>query len=125
MTIRCRLLGGTAKNLSSASCSIWRWRSEDRRARPSRSAGWTLPQGFGTLRRPLDVRIGKPGEREFVQILCLVEAFFPNDLLAEVTEAISREVIGFDAVKHLMLCRIERCPPRLHLEVYLYLRRPR
>ena len=31
--------------------------------------------------------------------------------------------IGFDAVKHLVLCRIERRPPRLDLEVYPYLPR--
>ena len=29
--------------------------------------------------------------------------------------------IGFDAVKHLVLCRIERRPPRLNLDVYPYL----
>jgi hypothetical protein len=32
-------------------------------------------------------------------------------------------VIGFDAVKHLVLCRIERRPPRLDLTVYPYLPR--
>ena len=31
--------------------------------------------------------------------------------------------IGFDAVKHLVLCRIERRPPRLDLDVYPYLPR--
>jgi len=30
-------------------------------------------------------------------------------------------VIGFDAVKHLVLCRIERRPPRLDMSVYPYL----
>ncbi len=30
-------------------------------------------------------------------------------------------MIGFDAVKHLVLCRIERRPPRLDLTVYPYL----
>ena len=29
--------------------------------------------------------------------------------------------IGFDAVKHLLLCRIERRPPRLDLENYPHL----
>jgi len=29
--------------------------------------------------------------------------------------------IGYDAVKHLVLCRIERRPPRLDLEIYPYL----
>jgi hypothetical protein len=32
-----------------------------------------------------------------------------------------RGVIGFDAVKHLVLCRIERRPPRLDMSVYPYL----
>ena len=30
-------------------------------------------------------------------------------------------MIGFDAVKHLVLCRIERRPPRLDLTVYPHL----
>jgi hypothetical protein len=42
-------------------------------------------------------------------------------VLAGVKEAIARGVIGFDAVKHLVLCRIERRPPRLNLEIYPYL----
>jgi hypothetical protein len=33
--------------------------------------------------------------------------------------------IGFDAVKHLVLCRIERRPPRLDLDLYPYLPRAR
>ena len=44
-----------------------------------------------------------------------------DDVLAGVKEAIARGVIGFDAVKHLVLCRIERRPPRLNLETYPYL----
>ena len=38
-------------------------------------------------------------------------------------EALRLGVIGFDAVKHLLLCRIERRPPRLDLDVYPYLPR--
>ena len=30
-------------------------------------------------------------------------------------------MISFDAVKHLVLCRIERRPPRLDLKIYPYL----
>jgi len=40
---------------------------------------------------------------------------------AAVREAIARGVIGFDAIKHLVLCRIERRPPRLDLRIYPYL----
>ena len=86
-------------------------------------AGWELPEEFATLRRLLEARMGKRGKREFVQVLRLLESFQPEDVLAGVREAIARGVIGFDAVKHLMLCRIERRPPRLDLTVYPYLPR--
>ena len=49
--------------------------------------------------------------------------FRPEDVLAGIREAIVRGVIGFDAVKHLVLCRIEHRPPRLDLTVYPYLPR--
>ena len=84
-------------------------------------AGWELPTEFATLRRLLEARMGKPGKREFVQVLRLMEVFRPDDVLAGVREAIARGVIGFDAVKHLVLCRIERRPPRLDLKIYPYL----
>jgi transposase len=83
--------------------------------------GWELPAEFATLRRLLEARMGKPGKREFVQVLRLMEVFRPDDVLAGVREAIARGVIGFDAVKHLVLCRIERRPPRLDLKIYPYL----
>ena len=83
--------------------------------------GWELPEEFATLRRLLEARMGKPGKREFVQVLRLLEVFRPDDVLAGIREAIARGVIGFDAVKHLVLCRIERRPPRLDLKVYPYL----
>jgi transposase len=83
--------------------------------------GWALPAEFATLRRLLEARMGKPGKREFVQVLRLLEVFRPDDVLAGVRAALDRGVVGFDAVKHLVLCRIERRPPRLNLEVYPYL----
>src|SRR5712672_3064526 len=83
--------------------------------------GWDLPEEFATLRRLIEARMGKPGKREFVQVLRLLEVFQLEDVLAGVREAIARRVISFDAVKHLVLCRIERRPPRLNLKVYPYL----
>jgi transposase len=83
--------------------------------------GWQLPAEFATLRRLLEARMGKSGKREFVQVLRLLEVFRPDDVLAGVSAALERGVIGFDAVKHLVLCRIERRPPRLDLKVYPYL----
>ncbi len=83
--------------------------------------GWDLPEEFATLRRLLEARMGKRGKREFVQVLRLLEVFRLEDVLAGIRQAITRGAIGFDAVKHLVLCRIERRPPRLDLTVYPYL----
>ena len=73
------------------------------------------------MRRLLEARMGKQGKREFVQVLRLMEVFRVDDVAAGVRDAIDRGVIGFDAVKHLVLCRIERRPPRLDMTVYPYL----
>ena len=85
--------------------------------------GWELPEEFAMLRRLLEARMGKRGKREFVQVLRLLEVFRAEDVLTGVRDALARGVIGFDAVKHLVLCRIERRPPRLDLTVYPYLPR--
>src|ERR1700680_701909 len=69
-------------------------------------AGWALPEEFATLRRLLEARMGKPGKREFVQVLRLMEAFRIEEVTAAVGDAIARGAIGFDAIKHLLLCRV-------------------
>ncbi|MDP8915673.1 MAG: IS21 family transposase [Pseudomonadota bacterium] len=88
-------------------------------------AGWELPEAFLVLRRLLEARLGKAGRREWVQVLRLLEVFRPEEVEAGVAEALRLGAIGFDAVKHLVLCRVERRPPRLDLEVYPYLPRAR
>jgi transposase len=85
--------------------------------------GWDLPEAFATLRRLLEARMGKAGKREYVQVLRLLEAFRPEDVHAAVREALRLGAIGSDAVKHLVLCRIERRPPKLDLAAYPYLPR--
>jgi len=87
--------------------------------------GWDLPEVFATLRRLMEGRMGKGGKRDYVQVLRLLEAFRLADVEAAVRDAIRLGAIGFDAVKHLVLCRIERKPPRLDLDVYPYLPRAR
>ena len=84
-------------------------------------ADWKLPEEFATLRRSLEARMGKAGKREFVQVLRLMEAFAIDDVATAVRDAIRRGALGFDAVKHLVLCRIERRPPRLDMAIYPYL----
>jgi transposase len=86
-------------------------------------AGWNLPQVFTTLRRLLEARMGKAGKREYVQVLRLLETFRLDDVEGAVGDALRLGAIGFDAVKHLVLCRIERRPPRLNLDIYPYLPR--
>jgi len=85
--------------------------------------GWDLPEAFATLRRLLEARMGKSGKREYIQVLRLLETFRLEDVHAAVREALRLGAIGSDAVKHLVLCRIERRPPKLDLKLYPYLPR--
>ena len=85
--------------------------------------GWELPEAFATLRRLLEARMGRNGKREYVQVLRLLETFRLQDVHAGVREALRLGAIGYDAVKHLVLCRIERRPPKLDLTLYPYLPR--
>ena len=67
--------------------------------------------------------MGKAGKRDYVQMLRRLESFRLEDVHAAVREALRLGAIGYDAVKHLVLCRIERRPPKLDLTTYLYLPR--
>ena len=87
--------------------------------------GWDLPEDFGMLRRLLESRMGRKGKREYVQVLRLLETFSQQEVAASVKDAIRLGAISFDAVKHLVLCRLEGRPPRLDLELYPYLPRVR
>jgi hypothetical protein len=58
-----------------------------------------------------------------VQVLRLLESFDLEALHGAVKDALRLGAIGYDAVKHLVLCRIERRPPKLDLDIYLYLPR--
>jgi len=87
--------------------------------------GWELPAAFPTLRRLLEARMGKAGKREYVQVLRLLETFELGELHGAVKDALRLGAIGYDAVKHLVLCRVEVRPPRLDMDVYPYLPRAR
>ena len=87
--------------------------------------GWDIPEEFATLRRLLESRMGRRGKREFVQVLRLFEHFSPGEVHAAVRDALRLGALSFDAVKHLVLCRLEGRPPRLDLELYPYLPRVR
>ena len=86
-------------------------------------AGWDLPEEFDTLRRLLESRMGRRGKREFAQVLRLMETFSIEEVRDAARDSIRLGAISFDAVKHLVLCRIEGRPPRLDLELYPYLPR--
>ncbi len=83
--------------------------------------GWDLPADFQHLRHLLEARMGSKGKREFIQVLRLMEIAPKDTVASAVTEAIQLGAIGFDAVKQILLARIERRPPRLNLEAYPFL----
>lgn len=84
-------------------------------------AGWQLPECFAHLRRLLEARLRKHGSREYVQVLRLLETFALAEVAHAIEEALLLGAIGFDAVRHLLLCRIERRPPRLDMQNYPHL----
>ena len=51
------------------------------------------------------------------------EDFGMADVHGAVRQALNMGAIGYDAVKHLLLCRIQKRPPRLDLDIYPYLPR--
>ena len=72
------------------------------------------------LRRLLEARL-KHGRRDYVQVLRLLETFKLEEATQAIEEALEMGTIGFDAVKHLLLCRIDQRPPRLDMENYPHL----
>ena len=56
-----------------------------------------------------------------MQVLRLLETFAFDEVTQAIEYALELGTIGFDAVKHLLLCRIERRPPRLDMENYPHL----
>ena len=88
-------------------------------------ADWDLPKAFHILQRLMEARLLKAGRREYIQVLRLIESFEMEEVHAAVRTALHMGAISFDAVKHLVLCRVERRPPRLDLDVYPYLPRAR
>ncbi len=78
-------------------------------------ANWELPACFAQLRRLLEARLSKGGKREYIQVLRLLETFSLQEVTLAIEDALRLSTISFDAVRHLLLCRIERRPPRLDL----------
>ena len=65
--------------------------------------------------------MGRRGKREYVQVLRLLETFSQQEVAKAAKDALRLGALSFDAVKHLVLCRLEGRPPRLDLELYPYL----
>ncbi len=85
---------------------------------------WALPQTLQHLRRLLESRMGKRGKREFIQVLRLTEVFPETVVIGAALDAIRLNAIGFDAVKQLVVARIENRQARLDLAAYPYLPSP-
>ena len=83
--------------------------------------GGSCRRRFLRLRRLLEARLGKAGTREYVQVLRLLENFRLAHVSGAVSDALALGVVGFDAIKHLVLCRIEHRPARLDLVQYPHL----
>jgi hypothetical protein len=65
--------------------------------------------------------MGNRGKREFIQVLRLMEVFPEPIVVAAATDAIHLGAISFDAVKQLVIAKVERRPVNLDLGGYPYL----
>jgi hypothetical protein len=60
------------------------------------------------------------GRKEYIQVLRLLENFSMTQVEHAIQQAFGLGTIGFDAIKHLILCAIERRPAKLDLTLYPY-----
>src|SRR5437868_11405689 len=94
---------------STTRCIIWRcWNKRPRRWIKRRL--WMIG-----LRRLMEARMGTVGRREFIQVLRLMENYHQHQVEKAVSEALRLSAISFDAVKMLLLARLEKLlaePPR-------------
>jgi hypothetical protein len=84
-------------------------------------AQWALPAIFEKLKTTLERRDGKQGKREYVRVLRLLETFPLNALEEAVEDALHLGVPHLEAIKHLLLCRLEQRPAHLDLLAYPHL----
>ena len=68
--------------------------------------------------------MGNRGKREFIQVLRLMETFPEAVVASAVADAVRLGAPGFDAVKQLLVARLEQRPPRLDVRAYPYLPKP-
>jgi hypothetical protein len=74
-----------------------------------------MPESLQHPRRLLEARMGNRGKREFIQVLRLqvlrlMEVFPEAIVVATTTDAIRLGAISFDAVKQLVIAKVERRP---------------
>jgi hypothetical protein len=85
--------------------------------------GWALSEPVHRLRRLMEARSGKEGRRAFIQVLRLCEHYEQSLVEWAVARALELGAISFDAVKMILLARLERRPARLDMSLYPYLPR--
>ena len=85
-------------------------------------AGWELPEQFTCLRRLLEARLGKPGKREYVQVLRLLEDFRFEHVAAAVRQACELGAIWLGCSQALSaVAASSNGPPRLDLTKHPHL----
>jgi hypothetical protein len=72
----------------------------------------------------LEVRMQRRGRKEYIQVLRLMETFGQEEVAVAVEDALRLNAISYDAVKHLVLAKLERRTPRLDLSAYPFLPQP-
>ena len=85
----------------------------------------SIPPGYCREKLAHGTALGEKGKREYIQVMRLLETFGQAEVRDGIKAALNLGAVSYDAVKHLVLCRIEDKPPRLDLQNYPHLPRAR
>lgn len=86
-------------------------------------ANWDMPSELKELQQIMEQRNQHRGQREFIQVLRLLETTKLSELCHVIGQAFERRAVSFDAIRHLLMCRQQRSIPHLDLSTYPYLER--
>ena len=117
--------GPTIETTSSSTLSITCRSLRRRRGALDQAAplvGWELPEEFGSVVAVAGVSDGQ-ARKEGVRAGAQTDGELParKKSTTPYETPLRLGAVSFDAVKHLVLCRIEGRPPRLDMELYPYL----
>lgn len=78
-------------------------------------ANWNLPTVFQKLKTILETKDGKPGKREYIKVLRLLENFKLEEVEVAISMSLKLGASSYAAINHVLLCLMDNRTPQLNL----------